>query len=60
MNRLNLRAGIPGRFEKFNFLKKVSDNYDLVAFEDSSYVIVDASMSRDDVFSYVLSRLPEI
>ena len=60
MNRLNLRAGIPGRFEKFNFLKKVSDNYDLVAFEDPSYVIVDASMSRDDVFSYVLSRLPEI
>ena len=60
MNRLNLRAGIPGRFEKLNFLKKVSDNYDRAALEDPSYVVVDASMSRDDVLSYVLNKLSEL
>ncbi len=60
MSRLNLRASVPGRFEKLNFLKKVSDNYDLAASEDSSYIIVDASMSRDDVFAYVLNKLSEL
>lgn len=60
MSRLNLRASVPGRFEKLNFLKKVSDNYDLAASEDSSYIVVDASMSRDDVFSYVLNKLSEL
>ena len=60
MSRLNLRASVPGRFEKLNFLKKVSDNYDLAASEDSSYIVVDASMSRDDVFAYVLNKLSEL
>lgn len=60
INRLNLRAGIPGRFEKLNFLKKVSDNYDRAALEDPSYVVVDASMSRDDVLSCVLNKLSEL
>ncbi|WP_400260077.1 dTMP kinase [Candidatus Methanomassiliicoccus intestinalis] len=57
MERLSLRASSPTRFEKLNFLKKVCDNYEVIAEDDSSYCIIDASQSRDEVFSSVIKRL---
>lgn len=57
MERLNSRAGMPGRFEKLNFLKKVTENYNNLASEDPSYRVIDASKSRDEVFNSVIQLL---
>jgi dTMP kinase len=45
------------KFEKIEFLRKVAAMYDRLADEDPSYVVVDASMSLDEVLDRIWSTV---
>ncbi|MGE5379347.1 MAG: dTMP kinase [Candidatus Saccharibacteria bacterium] len=48
MRRVNRRRGTE-KFEKVEFLRKVAAMYDRLSMEDLSYIVIDATMSLDEV-----------
>ena len=52
MARLAGRKGIE-KFERVGFLRRVSAMYDRLASEDPSYVVVDASLPKEEVIEAV-------
>jgi dTMP kinase len=54
MGRVSKRGEME-KFEKVEFLRKVSAMYDRLAEEDPSYIVIDASLSLDEVMDRVWS-----